>query len=227
MLDVLATAQHLKRLSRKARDEERFDEADALLTQAIEKLESEFARLQKRPSDEREKKLPASQEVRKVAAELADCLGSLGGVRRRQGRITEAVELYSRGKDLEQDDRYRIANSYNQVQWLVLRILNDPALLKSEKTESEIDLAIETVSRQIATTRREDPWAHSDLGLLKALAGDKRGALLAWRDMDDLKPVSSVYTSGIPVLESLANKITNNDGLQAGVERFAAAAQAH
>ena len=119
MLDVLGTAQHLKRLSRKARDEERFDEADALLTQAIEKLESEFARLQKRPSDEREKKLPASQEVRRVAAELADCLGSLGGVRRRQGRITEALELYSRGKDLEQDDRYRIANSYNQVQWLV------------------------------------------------------------------------------------------------------------
>jgi tetratricopeptide (TPR) repeat protein len=225
MQDLVRTALDLKRRSRKARDAGRLEEAAAALTEAIDALESALTESRNVSAEKEEVLAPESSEVREIATDLADCLGSLGGIRRRQGDIAAAMKLYERGKKVEQNDRYRIANSYNQVQWLVLRILDNPHLLKDgdPETIAEIGRAIETVRRQIATTRREDPWAHSDLGLLKALQGDERGALQAWGEMDSLNPVSSVYSSGMPILEGLAEKLPDNNALQVGLRRFAAA----
>lgn len=222
MQDVLLTAQDLKLRSRTARNAGRLQDAAELLTRAVDALELELSKVH-RATANKEPGVPVSQEARQIAVELADCLGSLGGIRRRQGDIAEALKRYGRGKDLEQDDRYRMANSYNLVQSLVLPILGKPSSLKDAETRAQIEGAIETLRRQIATTRREDAWALSDLGLLKALLGDERGALQAWSEMDSLNPVGNVYSSGKPVLESLAEKLPDNAALQHGVQRFTAA----
>jgi hypothetical protein len=162
-----------------------------------------------------------------LAAQLADCYGSLGGVLRRQHKPNEAVAFYEKGQRLEQTEAFRISNSYNQVQFLVLRILLDPSLLRQHDAAmvDELTKTIQILRRQIITTRSEDPWAYSDLGLLHTLLGDEGGAKAAWEEIDALRPIRSVYTSGLSVLRELAGVLPNNKTLSDAITRFETRAQ--
>jgi len=164
----------------------------------------------------------APEDVRALAAQLADCYGSLGGILRRKGAHEEALECYAQGKKLEQNDPYRISNSYNQVQWLVLRVLLQPELIADANREmsDELENAIQALRRQIMTARRQDPWAHSDVGLLYTLLGDQPGANQAWAEVDALHPLPSVYTSGLAVLKELQRVLPDDEVLENAAARF-------
>ncbi|MFZ1425434.1 MAG: hypothetical protein WAS21_01540 [Geminicoccaceae bacterium] len=220
---VLRKVHELKRNSRQLRDEQKFEEAGEALSEAIRLLERE-KNWRDSLSDSGDDALPVPQDMHETATQLADCYGSLGGIYRRRGMLREALAQYAHGKELERTDSYRISNSYNLTQWLVVQLL-EPDLMQRgvEYFWSELRSAIDVIRRQIATVRSEDAWAYSDLGLLYILSGDEAAARMAWDDMDDLEPIPSVYTSGLAVLEELSKTLPQNDAMQRAIERFAAA----
>jgi tetratricopeptide (TPR) repeat protein len=230
---LLRKARDLKRRSRTLRDQGKYAEAEELLCQAIVSLEEPVSSVaEKLPPGE-----PAAPDIRELAAELADCLGSLGGVRRRdaeairqdgrredaQARYQAAIEAFERGLALEQDDRFRIANSYNLVQRVVVPVLTSPESLGGSELQKKLGEILSVIERQLATTRPADAWAYSDLGLVQLLGGDEAAANWSWDKMDDLKPTRNVYTSGLPVLESLAAVVSDAEPFRRAAERFRAA----
>jgi tetratricopeptide (TPR) repeat protein len=216
---VLRQVEDLKRRSRALRDTGELDKAAELVRQAIDILAAE---LRERDVVVGLADAAAPQDVRDLAAQLADCYGSLGGILRRKVAHEEALECYAQGKRLEQNDAYRISNSYNQVQWLVLRVLLHPELIANGNREmlDELETAIQSLRRQIMTARRQDPWAHSDVGLLHTLLGDRPGANRAWAEVDALDPLPSVYSSGLAVLKELQRVLPDDEVLDNAVARF-------
>jgi hypothetical protein len=57
---------------------------------------------------------------------------------------------------------------------------------------------------------------------VQLLAGNDSAAKKSWDKMDTLKPMTNVYTSGLPVLESLSNTLPNPEAFQRAAERFRA-----
>lgn len=229
---LLRRARDLKRRSRTLRDQGDYPGAEDLLTQAITLLgEAVISAQQKLPTS-----MPAPPDVRELATELADCWGSLGGVRRRHAdalrrndqpdqadRIYRAaLEAYDKGMALEQDDLFRIADSYNLVQSAVVPVLTSPELLGNHQFQLKLREIALSIDRQIATARPEDPWAYSDLGLVQLLSGEEATANRMWDKMDALKPQRKVYTSGLPVLEALSSTLSDHQALRRAAERFRA-----
>jgi hypothetical protein len=105
----------------------------------------------------------------RVARELANCWGSEGGLYRRQDRWAEARASYERGRSVEQDPRYGIADSYNLTNALAASVFQDPASLPA--LGASIREAAEVVAGQVSGERRNSYWALADLGLLLLLSG--------------------------------------------------------
>jgi tetratricopeptide (TPR) repeat protein len=229
---LLGRARDLKRRSRTLRDQGLYREAAGLLQQAIDLLSDpvKSAREAIPPG------VPASPDVRDVATELADCWGSLGGVLRREAdalrgaqrfdeataRYHAAIAAYDRGLSLEQDDRFRIANSYNLVQRVVVPVLTSPGSLNDQGLQHTLREIGSAIQRQIDTTRPGDAWALSDLGLVQLLMGEEAAANETWNRMDDLQPQRNVYTSGLPVLEALATALPELQPVRRAARRFRA-----
>jgi tetratricopeptide (TPR) repeat protein len=218
---ALSAVDDLKVRSRRLRDRQRLDRAADAMRDAIKILEDERARRIVSASSGGE---PAPQDVRELSVQLADCYGSLGGILRRDGKLQDALEFYRKGKELEQDEAYRINNTYNQLQWLILRILLAPQF--DQLTRDELQKVLQTLRRQIATDRQQDPWAYSDVGLLCTLLGDRAGAEAAWDRMDAVNPISGVYSSGLRVFEELAKGLPDNALLKEAMTRFGVKAAA-
>jgi hypothetical protein len=217
----LRAARDLKRRSRRLRDRAELDRAAELLQQAIKLMEPKI-----RTHDLAYETASgaASQALRDLADELADCYGSMAGIRRRQDRLHAALDLYGKGRQLELTKAYRINKTYNQVQWLVLQVLLEPASVAGNDSAfaGEIDQTLQVLDEQTRTTRPRDPWAYSDIGLLRALKGDESWADEAWDEVDDKKPISDVYASGLPVLGALTAALPENQALKNAVKRFQA-----
>jgi hypothetical protein len=114
-------------------------EAEKSLTRAMLELEWE---LREREADPGAKPtdMAASEDRKQLAIRLADCYGPLGGIARRRSDYRHAVELYAKGSDLERSNVYGITSTYNRVQWIVSRILLDPASI----TDPDDDLDRQT-----------------------------------------------------------------------------------
>jgi tetratricopeptide (TPR) repeat protein len=218
---LLREVESLKRRSRKLRDEGNLRGAIDEVNKAIQLLEPEIAR-RRGEVDLSQQSTPALQDLRGLAVELADLYGSRGGIYRRDQHYPEALESYAKGRALEQSEDYRVDNTYNQVQWILLQILENPKVIDPPASPilKEIDRTMETLAKQLLTTRRDDPWAQSDLGLLKLLRRDEAGANQAWDEVDALKPVPAVYRSGLLVLRDLAAKLPGVAAIQKAVDRF-------
>lgn len=216
MMNLLREAENLKRRSRRLRDEHDHEGAADALNKAIGLLDSELERLKESPDSLMD---APGEDVRLLADQLADCWGSLGGIRRRQNRLTEALAAYASGRELER--RYHVASTYNQIQWLILRILSsDNPLATLTEMHGDLVQAEEALRRQIATARREDPWAWCDLGLLRVLKGQEAEAKQAWDQMDALNPILTVYSSGLAVLNDLTKVLPASEPLARTVNRF-------
>jgi hypothetical protein len=216
---LLRDVRDLKRRSRRLRDRIELERAAELLRQAVELMEPKI-----RTHDLAYETAsgPAPQALRDFADELADCYGSMAGIRRRQDQLHAALDLYGKGRQLELTKAYRINKTYNQVQWLVLQVLLHPTLITGNDPvfAGEIDKTLQVLDEQVRTTRARDPWAYSDIGLLRALKGGESWAEQAWDELDEKKPISDVYASGLPVLSALAAALPEHQALKNAVRRF-------
>jgi tetratricopeptide (TPR) repeat protein len=215
---ILRQVEDLKRRSRRLRDSEDFERAAEALQRAINLIEPQI-----KTYDLAFKAAggSASQDLRDLAAQLADCYGSMAGIRRRQGNLQEALEFYSKGRELEQTRAYGINNTYNQVQWLILRVLLNPQLIldKNPSFMGEIADVLRIFDEQIRKNP-DDPWVRSDKGLLQTVIGEEALAQESWDEMDAGNPIPSVYKSGLSVLETLARALPGHRGLENAVTHF-------
>lgn len=214
---ILREVESLKRQSRRLRDAEKLEPAAEELQLAIQLIEPQVGIYGASEGAGGN----VSQNLRDLALQLADCYGSLAGIRRRQKDFEAARDLYGKGRKLEQDKDYGINSTYNQVQWLIIRILIDPGLItdKDADFQKEIRQVLGVFDEQIRKNP-QDPWLRSDKGLLQTLMDQTLEAQRSWEEMEAVNPLPAVYKSGLAVLETLTEKLPNHRGLKEAVEHF-------
>jgi hypothetical protein len=185
MADVIESARTLKSRAMDARDDEDFEGAISLLSQARRELERELHDLEPKRADTGS---PGRFE-QEVAAQLAHILGSMGGVYRRQKKYPASIKFYDDGYNFEDPKApYGIVNSYNLTQRLVSRVFLNPravdepgSIVEGLPLKDALESARREIERQRAGSRREDEYAAADLAIVALLRGD-----VDWRDkLDD------------------------------------------
>jgi hypothetical protein len=197
----------LKTKAKNRRDLGRYDRAAAFVQQAID-----LAR----------KDLSIPELRSKIASELADCYGLLGGIERRWALVPNApkehrddhlrksVGAYDNAWGLESGD-YGVSSSYGMVNRLVSRILADPHALSSGNVTDlgqgieplEVRSDLKKARETIESSKRSDYWAAADLALVKLLlgAGDPAGVYAAFNEKS---PPDYAYNSALDVLRPLS-----------------------
>lgn len=143
-----------------------------------------------------------SKPMCELAAQLADCLGMLGGNYRREGNLEEAQKAFERGRVYEESPALGVPSSYNLVNSITLPIESSGQI--SETQLPVIARVVSALSRQVLGDRRSDRWAWADLAQCQLLLGDQAGALQSYgrvRGFGDTGTVKSVTD----VLERLGN----------------------
>jgi tetratricopeptide (TPR) repeat protein len=197
----------LKASAKSARDDGNWREAIHYLDKALDLLRNDL------PSD------PALTPSR-LASELADTYGIVGGVERRwglsatgvdrHGHLKASVAAYDDGFRYEQLLGPREASTYNRINRLVSRVLLDPRVLLADGDptldfDGELRKAEAILIEQLRTMRQRDPWAYCDLGMIRLLGGEAE-ALNAFHELDRLRPrpPEFVYKSVLDTIESLS-----------------------
>lgn len=198
--DVLA----LKASAKIARDEGDWEKAISDLQDGIDHL------VTLRTSD-------SPHLARKVASELADTYGMMGGIHRRWGlsfdgadrkrHLEQSIAAYDTGFRHEEDLDLKEASTYNRINRLIGRVLLNPGLLQNGNGGldliGELREAEEILAEQVATARQKDPWVYCDLGTVQLLRGDAN-AMSTFHALDRLRPPASVFVSALATLEPLA-----------------------
>jgi len=186
------TAERLALRARRSMDSGDISTAIEQQNQAVELRKQELGRL--------EKESPTlTDERREAAHRLSDYLGRLGGMYRRADLIPDGIDAYRDGKDIEQ--KYRLDDSYNLTNWIVLQLVDDPTRLKA--LTSEINHAIALIGVQVEGPRRDQWWAWADLGQLCLLGRRPREAREAYEHFQQARPRRVDYQSVLAVLGSL------------------------
>jgi tetratricopeptide (TPR) repeat protein len=144
---------------------------------------------------------PAGEPVRRLAKQLADCLGMLGGNYRRIGELERAQEAFERGRVYEQSSRLGVDSSYNLVNAITLPLESRQGV-KAADLADKLRAAIEAIERQVNGNRRVDRWAWADLAECRLLLGDLDEALRNYeraRDLGNRETIRSI----VNVLERL------------------------
>jgi tetratricopeptide (TPR) repeat protein len=165
--------------------------------EAIEVLRDELAGF--------ERDSPALADERKECAHrLSDYWGRLGGIYRRAEMIPGGIDAYHHGMKIEQ--QYRLDDSYNLTNWIVLQLLDDPARLPA--LTGEIDDAIGLIQVQVEGPRRDQWWAWADLGLVCHLGRRVREARGAYEHFRQAGARRVDYQSVLVVLSSLEERFS-------------------
>jgi len=194
-------------LARAKRDkEEAKDHRDnGDITAAVTVLEETVKALDASPlAAELETATAPSKPMRELAAQLADCLGMLGGNYRRLGRLKEAQTAFERGRVYEESPSLEVMSSYNLVNAITLPIESDAEAWEAQRPF--IEKAVVALSRQVRGERRSDRWAWADLAQCQLLLGDEAGALQSYDRVRDLGD-DDTLASATAVLERLGNAV--------------------
>jgi tetratricopeptide (TPR) repeat protein len=151
------------------------DEALVLLQSARRVLESDWKRL-----DAVEAGYELSELEKRIVNELVETFGVTGGACRRKKDYKQALLWYQEGSHLE--EKFRLSNTYNSVNTIKWGLKLGQATLSN--LVSTIEATREALSKQVdekSGPRRRDAWAWADLGDCRALLGDKKGAIEAYR----------------------------------------------
>ena len=128
-MNTLSAEQEVARLvARAKRDKEeakdRRDDGD--IATAVKVLEETVKALSASPlAAGLETAAAPSEPMCDLAAQLADCLGMLGGNYRRQGRFEDAQAAFERGRVYEESPSLEVMSSYNLVNAITLPIESD------------------------------------------------------------------------------------------------------
>lgn len=182
------------------------DKAQETLQPKIDDLESELRLMEQREHDGKLENYEIDRRNR-IASKLADCYGILGGLQRRSGALKDALSSYKSGREIERDPRFDISDSYNLVNELLLRILNNPAEIDSLR--SDIKEAESIVTKQVHADRHDQWWAWADLGMLNLLAGKPTEAEQAYKQYWAAGPRDSDFASTRATLEQCRDALAN------------------
>jgi hypothetical protein len=170
-----------------------------------------------------ERNEPAGYDEQRMVAVLAECYGLLGTLRRDQNRLAQAIQDYKHGAELEKDHRYALQSSYNEVLWIVSRVLEVPE--RAPASSDDVHVALEQarlrLSGLLAVERRGDVWALADLAMIETLAGAEKH-LEAWDKFAAWARKSGTefaITSSCKVLASLVAATDGKPSLQARFEK--------
>jgi len=198
------TAERLALRARRSSDRGEYQDAIEQQLRAVEIRERELAELDRDSPT-------LADERREAAHRLADYLGRLGGIYRREGLIAEGIDAYRHGMEIERE--FRLDDSYNLTNWIVLQLLEDPARLPT--LAGQIEDAIAIVQVQVAGPRRDQWWAWADFGLL-CLLGRRSEARAAYEHFQQAGPRRVDYGSVLAVLDSLQEKFKPSEPELAG-----------
>lgn len=224
MSDLTNELEPLKRRSRYHRNEalEALKEGDT--EQAAEEFESSreairdaLHRLQDLGTPDLSSLKRASEAEITIAEQLADCWGILGGVYRSQGNLDEARNAYDKGYEYESNTRFNVLSTYNRVNRLVVRILQNPDLL-SDSSPQVVDIeepatmrhllrkTDEEIERQLREGRRDRAWALADLAMVRLL-GSLQNFDLALNALDESSANDPFpYASMLKVIRELIDR---------------------
>lgn len=199
----------LKTQAKNRRDLRRYDRATEILKRAIEIAKSN---------------LPNEGLRSRMAEELADCYGLLGGVQRRWAlesdgaerrlHLAESIRAYDAAWEYETDD-YGVVNSYGMVNRLVSRVLlNSDSLFTEDVTDfgegvaplamrEELEKAAQRIGSQLARPRRDDYWAAADLALVNVLL-EKQDPISAYAGFIQKSPPDYAFKSVLDVVRPFA-----------------------
>ena len=183
---------------RARRSSDRGDHQDAIEQQrsAVGVRERELAELSR-------DSLTLADERKEAAHRLSDYWGRLGGIYRQAGQIPDGIDAYRHGMEIERE--FRLDDSYNLTNWIVLQLLEDPARLPA--LARQINDAITIVQVQVAGPRRDQWWAWADLGLLCLLGRRSREAWAAYEHFQQAGPRRVDYGSVLAVLDSASGTV--------------------
>jgi len=200
----------LKTQAKNRRDLRRYPRAVEILERAIEIAKGNFANAELRS---------------RMAEELADCYGLLGGVERRwalesdgeerEEHLRKSSQAYDAAWKYESGD-YGVVNSYGMVNRLVSRLLLKPDSLFVDgvsefgkdveplSLREELEQARRRIEAQLARPRRDDYWAAADLALVNLLL-EKQDPASAYAGFIQKSPPDYAFKSVLDVLRSFAN----------------------
>lgn len=159
------------------------------------------------------------------AAELSDCHGLIGGVKRRwalEGPSEERAQLfaesclaYDEGYRTESDPQYALASTYNRLNRLIGRLLLAPESLAAKGVAdlgrglapldlgAELALTARLIEQQLSGAGAGDYWAMANLALTRLLLGQS-DATHAFEGFVTVSPPGFAYVSVLDSLRPLA-----------------------
>lgn len=224
MKDLSEEIRSLKTEAKNCRDQERYEAGVQVLTDELAIPSIPFIRKELSSaslSDENKKKL---------ASELADCLGLLGGIFRRWAlepdtatgerafRLQNSVDAYEEGYKVERQPEFNIISSYNMLNRLVSYILLRPDSMLGSLTDQatghgiydvkqELEKAKSIILEQLAKKKKageKDVWGEADLALVTLLLDSHNDPVSIYADFNALSPSEDVYESALSTLRPLA-----------------------
>jgi tetratricopeptide (TPR) repeat protein len=200
--------QRIVDLAKAAKEEAKDLRDDGDVPGAIRVLLDTLAQMDQSPLAAKLESDRPSAPVKRLAGQLADCLGMLGGNYRRIGELERARQTFGRGRIYEESSRLGVNASYNLVNSITLP-LESGAATPSDLT-ADLRGAVEALERQVEGNRRTDRWAWADLAECRLLLGELDQALKDYervRDLGDDDTLRSVVT----VLARLEEALKSSD----------------
>jgi hypothetical protein len=177
--DIVNESRNLKAKAILERDQKNFGRALELIEEAERGLRSALIDLEN--AREAGKRQWRSETEPRIAKQLAQILGSKGGIYRRMEKYKESADAYDAGYKIERPESgYGIIDSYNLVQRLVSRVFMEPAatqepaaIVRDLPLRRALEEARDEVTRQREGPRGDDVYAAADLAILCLLLGDE------------------------------------------------------
>lgn len=155
--------------------------------------------------------------------ELAELQGMLGGVRRSQGRLVDAIAAYDAGAAHETPD-----SSYNELNRLVTRVMLDPAVLYGRgpfvgphdvaptDVAASLTRLLVRLDHAVEAGHGGDVWVIGDLAVVSALVGDTARTTAALDRLAAVAPPDSVLAKYRHTFSQLAALDTPRRSVLAG-----------
>jgi tetratricopeptide (TPR) repeat protein len=200
---ALAEVAKLKIRATGLRNRKELDQALAVLSEAVNYLEGCLVRIQGEEARSR-------SERAKVRIELADTLGMMGGVCRRQDNFSMALEFYEKGLTYESEDRVSTYNLGNTISLSIVVQRRDP---QQEPLASRIATVLEELRTKTSGTdasRIDEWWAWADLGQLYLLSGRPDEARDSFSSGLNTNPPSDEVRRTLLLLRQLADSLPSS-----------------
>ena len=209
--------QDLRRRARAAEDPKDrnrlFDSARDEFQKAIDALERTLRMV-------RRSEVNYTNDVCRLIEALSQTYGSLGGTLRDAGRFKDAIRMYDKGNTFEEERREHCVrnDTYNMLQRLIVRILDDATCLEESEFRAELDAVRIEIDGQVENGR-SDSWALADQVLARFLCGKDSESAIG--ELKRRNASSAFYKSAADVIAALINEgLGKNDELGRQLNSF-------